>query len=432
MSDDFDTLEEAPHSVFAPSASDGWMTCADYINANKGKPDTAGIDAATGTRFHQLMEHALRNRGSFRPQQWLGKEEIIQAGGKDFCIKVDQEMVDCAVDCLRWVAGLEGETYVETRVDFSDLTPIPRQRGTCDLAVCQPRMLFIRDWKYGKGYWISPVRLRQLMIYAYGFFREWDWLYDFQTIEIGIGQPRLDNFQTWTLTRAELLDFAEEVRVAAHLAIKPNQPRTPSEKGCRWCKDVTCSAKKAFLDSLVDTVFDDLDAPEAESFSTRQMVVAATAALPSRPSAPPDPRQLSTARLSYIYRHRKMFETWFNAIGAELVARAQSGDIADDMKLVVSRTRSAISDSEKYAAILRSAGVPENEFTVKKFVSPAKAVNLMRKYNKKMTRKIATDMLQAAVLKPPGKHALVHKSDSREAVKGLAEDSFSDLDASDL
>jgi len=429
MSDDaFDTLEEAPHSIFAPSAADGWMTCADYINANRGKPDTAGIHAAAGTRFHQLMEHALRNRG-FQPHQWLGQEEIIKAGGKEFLVKVDQEMVDCAERCLQWVADIKGDMYVEQRVDFSDLTPIPNQKGTADLFFCQPRVLRLRDWKYGKGFWISPERLRQLMIYGYAVFREWDWLYDFQEIEIGIGQPRLDNFETWTITRSELLAFAEEVRVAAHKAIRPNQPRTPSEKGCRWCKDVACAARLAFRDALCDDAFDDLEV--SPTYSPGQLAVVAASRDVSPPKAFPSPHELSTARLSHVYRFRKMYESWFNAIGAELVARAEAGDIAEDMKLVVARTRMAISDSDAYVTVLRKAGVPESEIYIRKLISPANAVKSIRKHKKGVTNKVATSMLQKAVFKPPGKHTLVHSSDKREAVKGLAEDSFTDLDASE-
>lgn len=424
----FDTFEETGHAALAPSAADGWMVCADYLNANRGKPDTAGIDAAQGTRFHQLMEHCLLNPW-FKPYQWLGQEEIIEAGGKEFLVAVDQEMVDSAIACLKWVEGLEGLLYVEQKVDFSDLTPLENQKGTCDYARCKPGVLRIRDWKYGKGVWVNAEKNRQLRLYAYGFFREWDWLYDFETIEIGVGQPRLNNFDVWTITRAELLAFAEnEVRPAATKAVLPNQTRTPTEKGCRWCKDVACAARLLMLEHLTDDVFEDLD---TISFTAEEIREVATRPPMSSLGELPLPAELSTERLSFIVRHRKMFESWFKASHEELVARAEAGDIAPDMKLVEARTKMAIGNKEEFVDILRKSGVPDAEIYVRRLTSPAKAAESLRRHAK-MTKKGALSMLGPVVFKPPGKHTLVHASDNREAVKGLAEDSFENLDVSDL
>jgi hypothetical protein len=72
-----------------------------------------------------------------------------------------------------------------------------------------PGHLVIRDYKYGMGVRVDALDNPQLYLYAYAAFREWDWLYGFDAISIGVLQPRLEHFDVIELTRAELLAFAE-------------------------------------------------------------------------------------------------------------------------------------------------------------------------------------------------------------------------------
>src|SRR5690606_689198 len=202
------------HSLFAPSYSATWMNCPGALLAGLDAPDTAGEDAAWGTVAARVAGQWQRHG---KPRHLLGTTQTVRAGGTDYAITIDDEMMTAVGDCMSWIEGISGQRYVETRVDFSDLTPLPKQGGTCDLAICQwdDRRLVIRDWKFGKGVRVDCRDNTQIRLYAYGFFRQHDWLGDFREIDIGIGQPRLDHFDSIVITRDDLLAFAENVRTAA-------------------------------------------------------------------------------------------------------------------------------------------------------------------------------------------------------------------------
>jgi len=416
------------HSVFSPSAAEMTMTCEESLVINVLAEDRQTWEAAEGTVAHSCGEHWLKT--GERPDEWIGSIEIV--GG--FEIEIDEEMLDFVYDYVSWCERTKDDAeywIVEGHVDISPLTPIPGQGGTGDFIAFRWQWMRIIDLKYGK----DPVFARgnkQLRIYALGVFYEWDWLYNFQTIEICIAQPRVAGGMTsWTITREELLEFADEAKDAWRRSWQPRHllTRTPSTKGCRWCAiRGTCPASYLFLAEETD-VFENYDDPKTAlidvvptSISYERMAAAndqildefATSPFPSMPKPP----ELSTLALSKLLRYRKMMEGFFNAVNAELLNRAISRE--EELlwwKVVESRTRrKLVEDEEWIIEQMIAKGLKRRDLFVTKMKSPAELERTLHT-KLKMTLGNAKKLLDEGgfTVKPPGQKTLAAVDDPRLA-----------------
>lgn len=415
------------HSIFAPSASAMWLTCAGSLIPNVLAKDSAGEDAAEGTVAHALGEQWLLD--GKKPSSLLGTWEWVAEGERVFEIQRTHEMFDYVEMYVDWCADLPGDHYVETRVDFSSLTPIPNQGGTADHAACTPGRLVITDLKYGK----SPENIvyaknnTQAMLYALGFLFKTDWFYDFREIVIRIAQPRLDHFDEWVVSRDELMMFAGFVKERAARAWSLNAPRTPSPYGCKWCKvKATCLAYAKLQEDLLEGVFESVarevmpaEMGDFEQRLERDDVFASKAS----------PNDLDTASLTTLLGYRPMAEKWWKAVEAEVVRRALDGNIDPRRKFVASRSNRVFMDAGKAKQQLLDAGLPREKIVSEKLVSPSQAEKLLREYG--FGKPKIAELLQGLVLKPPGKPVLVPVEDRRPALVDISEDVFRDLSESE-
>jgi hypothetical protein len=435
------------HSIFAPSASAMWMGCSGSLIPNLLADDDAGEDAAYGTVGHAVGEEWLLNYGEAKqkfggptdmlvdmsePKHLIGQYRVIKERTEEFHIEIDEEMLEYVRRYVEWCVQDEGEHFVEQRVDFSDLTPIPRQKGTADWAACSWQVLKIKDLKMGRSpdNKVFAKKNSQALLYAYGFFRKWDWLFNFQRIVIGIAQPRLDHFDEWEVSREDLLAFAETVKERAAAAWVLDAPRSPAPYVCKWCRvKATCAALAKWEFDHTDDAFDDLDVIEGEFkvVTNAEMISVKTAIDKGWEPNPKDPWSLSTAQLEHILRYRKLIEKWFSEIEAELEARAENGAELRHFKLSDSRAgRRYFPDQDAAIALMSEHDVPEEEHFVAKLVSPAQAEKLLRTYGG-LKQKEAKHLLKSVSIQPPTRRTLAPITDEREAL----EDSgsvFDDLD----
>lgn len=419
------------HSVFSPSAAEMTMTCEESLVLNIEADDHQTYEAAEGTVAHSCAEEWLKS--GERPDKWVGYTEVV--GG--FEIEITEEMLGYVEDFVDWcLKTAEGAEHwaSEQHVDISPLTPIPDQGGTADFLAFSWQHLTIIDLKYGK----DPVFARgnkQLRIYALGVFYEWDWLYDFQTIEICIAQPRVAGGMTsWTITREELLDFAAEAKAAWARSWQPRHllTRTPSTKGCRWCKvRATCPAAYIFLaeeTDVFDAHGDEIEAKDMvidvipTKISYERMVAANDVILDEFAESPfpsmPKPPELSTLALSKLLRYRKMMEAFFNAVNAELLDRAISRE--EELvwwKVVESRTRrKTVEDEDWIVEQLMAKGLKRDDLYSTKLKSPAELERTLHT-KLKMTLGAAKKLLDEGgfTVKPPGQKTLAAVDDPRLA-----------------
>lgn len=380
------------HARFAPSSAHRIYDCPASLLLNEKEPDREIYEAAEGTVAHHVAEIcASQNRD---PEEFLGMtldsgdldadydEELHSSKG--FAITVDDEMVQGVGEYLDRIMGLPGDHFVEQRVNISPWCPIPDQFGTCDHAAAQHRKLVITDLKYGRVQVDAPQN-KQLVMYALGFINEWDWLYDFDEVVIRIAQPRLDHFDVWITSKAELLAIGEKIKQRFAMALKPNPPFGPSEKACRFCKvNFKCRANHDFLYHERIMLLD-----EDDEF------------------VEPDLMLMSDEEIAALWLRKGMYENRMRAVEDYLHKKVADGDFVPGLKTVAGRSSRYFISEIDAELLLTEAGVPESKLYSKpEFVSPAQA--------EKLVRGEARKKLQAFIKTKPGKPCLVSADDRRQ------------------
>lgn len=415
------------HSVFGPSGSSMYLNCPGSLIPNLLAPDDGNADAAYGTVAHGVTELWLRT--GKRPDHLIGTAEFVEGGEWGYLVWIDEEMLSYAEMCIDWVDFLSGDRFIERRVDFSRITPIPKQTGTADLIVHQGNRLIVADWKFGKGVQVFAERNTQGMLYALGALWEFDPAGEIREIEIRIGQPRLDHFDEWVVSRDDLLEFAGWAKARMALAWQINAPRIPGPKQCQFCKvRSTCAAYAKFEVEMTEGAFENLEEPigveamrefkgrlEDDLFEFRMDVIEAGT--------------LTTNHLCRLRPFRTTAEKWWKGIDEELMRRVKLGEdlSAHGYKLVEGRSNRVFEDPEKAIEHLETLGVPRDATIERKFVSPSGAERLLRKAGHR--NKDIPNLLEGLTRKPPGKPTIVPVSDKRPPIADLSGVAFDDLES---
>lgn len=454
--DDIAQMAAEGHSAFSPSASKMWLTCSGSLIPNLLAEDDTSVEAAEGTVAHAVAEEWLRT--GKRPKHLIGQTKT--ADGWD--ILITEEMMAYVGDYVAWCSALEedaAEFRVETRVDFSDLTPIPNQGGTSDCIALvpldsdptwkrgkkgRPYKLIVRDLKYGKGVRVLAQGNTQGLLYAYGAWKIFKDRYNIVEIEIGICHPRLDEgTTTWTVTPEALLEFADLAKARAKAAWRFDAERTPSDEGCQWCKvRATCPAAYKHLSEVTSDVFDDDEDDDLLTDEEGRCVICEGGGCDAcrdrksydademaainedleddfgdEPFKPANPSQLSTKALAKVLRYRSMMEKFFNSVEAELLDRSISREEEiPGWKLVEGRANRKWPDNEAHVYLkLRRLGLKDGAIYKTEMLSPAQ---IEAKLHAKagLTRAQAGKVVNAMAIKPPGKKSLVRASDKRPAL----------------
>jgi hypothetical protein len=237
------------HATLSASSSARWLTCTASVKACADLPNKSSGFAQEGTRAHEVADRCLRSGDD--AINYLGQD--IEGG------IVDREMCEHVQTYVDYIRDLGGELYPEQRVDFSNY--IPEGFGTSDALVLHPKRKHLDcvDLKFGKGVPVYAENNTQGMLYAVGVINEYGFIYDIDTITIHIVQPRIHNFSEWTITTAELLEWAEWAKSKALEALSDNGVYDPNEKACKFCPaKATCTALYEHTQKVISAEFDDL------------------------------------------------------------------------------------------------------------------------------------------------------------------------------
>lgn len=395
------------HSIFGPSSAHRWMRCPRSLIAGHLAGDRPTYYAAEGSIAHWIAEEWL-TAGASRVYSLIGSVQVKDG----FEIEVTEEMISYIEEYVALVSTMPGKHYTEVKVDLSAYTPVP-SFGTSDHISAEPGKLRVKDLKYGKV-WVDAVENEQGQAYALGAFEELDWLYDFQEIEIQICQPRRDNYDTWTITREQLLEFGERYRAAAYKAWDPDAPYNPDPIACEYCPArFDCPALSAVKVKIAAAAFDDLD--ELEMAPAQAVAVIEQEMISGVPELPPY-NQVPIERLAQIYEWRPIIEKYFREMYDYLMSRLEMGVEVPGQKLGYGRAGNRKWVDEAAARkFLRGRGIPDIDMWEQKFISPAQAATLLRT-SLGGSKKQNDERIASFVYQPPGKLTMIPESDKREGV----------------
>ena len=360
------------HAILSASSSHRWLHCNPSARLEQEFADRETEAAAEGTAAHALCEHKLRRALKMRSKKPISPYDCDEM---DACTDAYVEFV------MEALAEAKQEckdplVLIEQKLDFSCY--VPDGFGTGDCIIVADKRLHIIDFKYGQGVLVNAEQNPQMMLYALGALRLFDSLYDVAEVSMSIFQPRRENVSTWTISVADLLDWAENtLKPKAELAFRGEGEYTPGS-WCQFCKAaVKCRARADAKLQLAKYEF----------------------------AMPP---LLTDEEIEDILLKLDDLTKWANEIAAYAQdAAVNHGKVWRGFKLVESRTNRLYTDEEAAAQAAKAAGYRD---IYKKSLIPVSEMERL------MGKKTFAEVLGALVEKPKGKPTLVPASDKRPAI----------------
>ena len=371
------------HAKLSASSAHRWMNCNPSANLEREFADKTSEAAAEGSAAHALCEHKLRKALKMRSVRPVSKydSDEMEMYTNSYVEFVLEQIEVAKQHCT------DPFVLIEQRLDFSCY--VPDGFGTGDCLIVADKLLHIIDFKYGLGVLVDAEENPQMMLYALGALQLFDALYDIDTISMSIFQPRRENVSTWTITVAELKEWAEKIlRPKAELAFKGEGEFNPGP-WCTFCKAaVKCRARAEEKLALAQYEF----------------------------AKPP---LLTDEEIEDILSRLDDLTKWANEIAAYAQdAAINHGKQWNGFKLVEGRSVRKYSDEAAVVAAATAAGYRD---IYKKSLIP------ITEMEKLMGKKTFAEVLGGLVIKPHGKPTLVPASDKRPAIHSGANHDFTEI-----
>ena len=406
------------HALLSPSASYRWIHCPGSVAFTMDMPNTTSAFAEEGTKAHRLCELYMKDRLYERGLNTMERLEY-ETTWED----ADDEMRDSVkCYCEEIMKRVEHAKYlnlfvVEQSLDISSITGEPGAHGTADCLVQCDHLLYVIDFKYGKGVPVSCENNPQLSIYGIAAYDSLDPLLKacVSDIRLVIVQPRIGNISEWGFKASEVESRRAAFREHADCALSPvdeyrRNPNAdmlvlePGEKQCRFCpgKAVCPALAKQVQRSVVEAFVDHGDAP------------------PCGIPVPSDPDGLSRA-LTWI----PLIQQWCESVESSAKSQLTAGAAVPGYKLVAGRQGPRQWDKSKMDDVesLLKNGLKTSDVYEKKLISPTKASQLAKEGTLSESR---WKRLSKLIVRSEGKPSLVADSDPRPALS-CAADAFGAL-----
>lgn len=366
------------HALLSASSSHRWIHCPPSAKLCAEQDDRASPYAQQGTDAHELCQYKVEHA--------LGRNVKDPTENLEF---FDSEMDNCSDSyCSYVMEGLEDikshcpdpEIMVEQHLDFSKW--VPQGFGTGDCIIVGDDVLHVIDYKHGLGIIVSAEKNSQMMCYALGALEIFDGIYDIHTIKMTIFQPRRDNISTYTITKDELLKWAEQVLApTAALAIKGEGDFRAGDH-CQFCRiKATCRKRAEYNMELAKYDFQ-------------------------------APANLNESEIADILPKIDDLVSWANDIKEYALQQALSGVKYTGFKVVEGKSNRKYTDDTVVASVVTDAGFDPYE---KKLLGITAMTSLLGK-------KQFDELLGDLIHKPPGKPTLVSDTDKRPALNTAKDD----------
>ena len=367
----------ANHAFLSASASHRWLACPPSARLCAEVPDQESTYAKQGTEAHELCQYLV--------EKALGRETADPTANFEF---YDAEMREAAMGYCGFVMEQIAKAKefcsdplvcVEQRLDYSKW--VQDGFGTGDCVIVADDTLHIIDMKYGVGVLVSAAGEdgtgnSQLKCYALGALDTFGDLYDIRRIKLNIYQPRRENTDTFEMTAAELLRWADEVLSPRAKLAYEGKGEFQAGEHCRFCKiKAACRKRAAYSLGLAKYEF-------------------------------AEPPSLTSEEIAAILPQIDTLVSWADDIKAYALEQALSGTSYPGFKLVEGRSVRKYTDEAAVIDAVASEGFDPFEKKVLGITAMQKLLGKAR----------FDELLSGLIEKPKGKPTLVPDSDKRPAI----------------
>ena len=204
--------------------------------------------AQQGTDCHELCAYLV--------EKALGRDVIDPTENLTY---YDAEMQNCAEEYRNYILEQieaikefckDPQVMIEQRLDFSRW--VENGFGTGDCVIVADEILQIIDYKHGLGILVSAGDNEhggnsQMMCYALGALEVFGDIYDINQIKMTIFQPRRDNISTYTISKENLLKWADEVLAPTAQLAYVGKGEFNAGDHCTFCKVSSRVMARPFL-----------------------------------------------------------------------------------------------------------------------------------------------------------------------------------------
>lgn len=309
------------HAILSPSSAKRWINCTPSALLAEEAGSKSSVYAEEGTLAHEIAEHALTQylEGMYDPiidDAIPLKDEHLKNPLfsidmanyiRDYCDYVIAEIYE--TDKVDWPT----KVFLERKVDITDYAP--DSFGSVDVTLLSDKTIHIIDLKYGAGVKVYADMNEQMLMYALGTLKslETDHI---EKIRMTIAQVRLDHYDTFEMSKGELLDWAEKV-------LKPAAKKAIQGKGKQvigsWCQ--FCPVKSQCR-AQRDAILADFEEK-------------------------PEPLLLSDEEIVDLIGKIDTYKSWIESVNKYVYDRAIQGHKWEGYKLVAGRSSRVITDEAK-------------------------------------------------------------------------------------
>ena len=374
----------ANHAYLAASASERWLRCPPSAKLCAQEDDQGSPYAQEGSDAHALCEHLLltalgrETRDPTEDLTWYNAE--MREAAEGYTAFVMNQVAEAKALCP------DPLVCVEQTVDFSKW--VQHGFGTADALIVADDLLCNTDFKYGVGCLVSAAGEdgtgnSQLKCYALGALDTFGDLYDIKRVRLSIFQPRRENIDTFEMTKADLLRWAEDVLAPIAKLAYEGQGEFEAGSHCQFCRvKSTCRKRAEYAMELAKYEF--AEAPT-----------------------------LAPEEIAEILPRIDALVSWADDIKSHALKQALSGVRFPGFKLVAGKSNRRFTDEAAVAKVVSDAGYDPWEQKL------AGITEMTRRLGKKRFE----ELLKGLLIKPEGKPVLVPKDDHRPEL-GTAQNDF--------
>lgn len=382
------------HALLSPSSSSRWLACTPCARLEEkyGGEETTSKAAEEGTVAHEIGEYLLTK---FKNAEYLpfldepsAPEEL--KNNEYYSMEMLNYVADYVNFCYDRFTTMDetlGKPVMMIEEKFDLTMYVPECFGSCDFAMYNETTLEIIDLKYGKGVQVSATDNSQLKIYALGVLRSLPPAVQskIQTVNMSIAQVRLGNYETFTMSAADLTHWAiHELRPTAKKAFA-GEGVTVVGSHCKFCKfKAQCRAQKDALVAEFDTYG--------------------------------DTERLTNDEIGEVLEKADMFINWLEAVKTHALQSLNKGETVKGWKLVEGRSVRVISDTDAAEKVLTETfNISKEDLYNFKF----KGIGDLEKL---VGKKQLAAALSDIIVKPAGTPTLAKESDKRPSIGSSMED----------